>query len=356
MAAAGAGRAHTRIPSIEVLRGLAALSVTWFHLTNGYEGNWVRDSGRYGWLGVEAFFVISGVVIPLSIRAGFPSFSIRDFPVYMARRLIRLEPPYLISVLLVIALWELSSRAPGFAGEPPSWTVPQVLSHIAYATPLTPWDWLQPVYWTLAYEFVFYIVVGLVFWVFGYRRFDLWASAVGFLLSTVWIGWIPPLALLFVVGIAVFRRIAMEERFLLTCLAFAGCAFVMYLRGYGLHAGVGVGVALVILATRDWALTHAAWQPLLWLGTCSYSLYLVHLPIGGRVVNLFGRYIPDTATAMFFLSFAGLTVSLLAAIAFWWLFERWAILLSRRAAPGAMKRAAISGIASTRSRLGLRGD
>lgn len=37
-----------RIESVEVLRGLAALAVTWFHLTNGYDYNWVRASGSHG--------------------------------------------------------------------------------------------------------------------------------------------------------------------------------------------------------------------------------------------------------------------------------------------------------------------
>jgi hypothetical protein len=49
-----------RIRSVEVLRGLAALAVTWFHLTNTYDAHWVCESGRFGWLGVEDFLLYLG--------------------------------------------------------------------------------------------------------------------------------------------------------------------------------------------------------------------------------------------------------------------------------------------------------
>ena len=79
----------------------------------------MRASGCYGWLGVEVSFVISGLVIPLAIHRSFDRFSLQDFPAFMVRRLVRLEPPYLVSVVMVILLWELSVRAPGFAGGSP---------------------------------------------------------------------------------------------------------------------------------------------------------------------------------------------------------------------------------------------
>lgn len=69
-----------KIAIVEVIRGLAALAVAWFHLTGTYPSGWVRASGSYGWLGVDAFFVISGFVVPYSIHRGFATYTVRDFP------------------------------------------------------------------------------------------------------------------------------------------------------------------------------------------------------------------------------------------------------------------------------------
>jgi peptidoglycan/LPS O-acetylase OafA/YrhL len=106
-------RSGERLAGIDALRGAAALSVAWFHLTNTFAGA-SREAGAAGWLGVDCFFVISGFVIPLSLhRAGH---GLAQFPAFMAKRLIRIEPPYLASLALVVALQVASSHAPGFAG------------------------------------------------------------------------------------------------------------------------------------------------------------------------------------------------------------------------------------------------
>lgn len=54
-----------RLQHLDALRGLAAFSVVWFHLTaSGYGQEW-SNFGKYGYLGVHVFFVISGFIIPL---------------------------------------------------------------------------------------------------------------------------------------------------------------------------------------------------------------------------------------------------------------------------------------------------
>ena len=90
-----------RVVVIDVLRGFAALAVTWFHLTNIYEWSWLRHSGNYGWLGVEVFFVLSGFVIPYSIAHTYRGYTHADFPSFFVRRVVRLEPPYILSILFV---------------------------------------------------------------------------------------------------------------------------------------------------------------------------------------------------------------------------------------------------------------
>jgi peptidoglycan/LPS O-acetylase OafA/YrhL len=47
-------------------------------------------------LGVSIFFFISGFVLPLSLAKNY---SLRDFPRFMAKRMLRIEPTYLASLI-----------------------------------------------------------------------------------------------------------------------------------------------------------------------------------------------------------------------------------------------------------------
>ncbi|WP_299938731.1 acyltransferase [uncultured Pelagimonas sp.] len=287
-------------------------------------------SGAYGWLGVEIFFVISGFVIPLSILQSYERFSLSDFPEYMMRRLVRLEPPYLLSILLVVILWELSALAPGFAGAPPDWSFWQILSHVGYVIPLTPFAWLQPVYWTLAYEFVFYLLAAAFFPVFSHAAVWRWLLAVGAVSGLCLVGMLPPLSLLFPIGIAVFRRIALKDPLWVLAMSMILAGGSLAILGKPLEAAAGSVTALVILATAHVRLEGSGWRPFFWLGSLSYSIYLLHLPIGGRVVNLSRRFLPETTWAEFSMSCVGLLLSLAAAAVFWRLVECPAIHLSRQ--------------------------
>ena len=81
---------HQRISIIEAMRGLAAASVALFHFSVQLDLA-ARDAFFYGWVGVDVFFVISGFVIPLSLYGR--GYTIQQFPQFMMRRLVRLEPP-----------------------------------------------------------------------------------------------------------------------------------------------------------------------------------------------------------------------------------------------------------------------
>lgn len=322
-----------KIEVVEYLRGMAALAVTWFHLTNSYStDSWVRVSGSLGWLGVEVFFVISGFVIPLALARTYEHYSIRDFPNFLGRRIARIEPPYLVSVALTIALWHLSSATPGFAGQDPDWTAPQLLAHAFYLVPLTDRTWLQPVYWTLAWEFAFYLVMGVVFPLIG-RSASLSAALLltGLLLLAVTAALISPYALLFVAGFWVFRSIDEAASVSARTTGVACAALAMVVAGMESPALAVTGslTALAMIALREWRAPRCLHGVLATLGTLSYSLYLTHVPVGGRVVNLGKRFV-DAPAAEMVLSLVALGVSL----AFAWLFHRWieapAVRASRR--------------------------
>src|SRR3569832_1975532 len=86
-----------RIEILDWLRGLAALAVAWFHFTVGgplVPDGAFKEAGQFGRHGVDAFFVISGFVIPYSMsRGGYRGW--KDSLRFVFKRLARLEPPYL---------------------------------------------------------------------------------------------------------------------------------------------------------------------------------------------------------------------------------------------------------------------
>src|ERR1700761_6863297 len=120
-----------RLPTLDALRGLAALSVMWFHFTKhmipSIGTGVVYTSGRYGWLGVEVFFVISGFVIPYAMhRAGY---TISCYGKFLLKRITRLDPPYLLSIVFIIAYQYVLTRRSSYQGPPFQISLSQVLCH-----------------------------------------------------------------------------------------------------------------------------------------------------------------------------------------------------------------------------------
>lgn len=137
--------------------------------------------------------------------------------------------------------------------------------------------------------------------------------------------------MLFVMGIAVFRHRVLAERTVQTLLPIAG-AFVAIAINERLEIALaGAATALVIMVWGSARLpSRAPVRIALWFGTM-YSLYLVHVPIGGRVVNLGERFIGGSAAEMLLLSLAALVVAVLFAAGFARLVERPALRAASRA-------------------------
>jgi peptidoglycan/LPS O-acetylase OafA/YrhL len=308
-----------RIEVVEALRGIAALAVAWFHFTHGaglLEDGWLKSTGDYGWLGVEVFFVISGFVIPYSMhRGGFRLGP--DVGTFLGKRVLRIEPPYIAAVLVTVALWYASAATPGFRGAAPHLTWGQVASHAGYLTAILGFNWLNPVFWSLAIEFQFYLFAALAYPAFAHASRTMRVATLGAFCacaaaipSPIFLfGYAP----LFALGIVAFWRYAGLERGPAWWFAFAAACAVA---GWGLApamAAAGIATALAITLVR---LPRV--RVLAFLGAISYSLYLLHAPFGGRVVNL-GARVADTLAAQLAVLACALAVSIAAA----WLLWRW---------------------------------
>jgi peptidoglycan/LPS O-acetylase OafA/YrhL len=98
-----------RIPELDGLRGLAAVMVILHHISQSYSfsaaGSILRlwlDVTHAGWIGVDVFFALSGFLITRILLATHthPHYY-RNF---FARRVLRLAPPFLITLALVALL------------------------------------------------------------------------------------------------------------------------------------------------------------------------------------------------------------------------------------------------------------
>lgn len=312
-----------RVEIVDPLRGLAAAGVAWFHLTNGSQllpaDSWLRASGAYGWLGVEIFFVISGFVIPYSMSGG--NFrSPRHLGVFFAKRVTRLDPPYLAAIALTLGLSYASALAPGFAGQQPTVSAPQLLAHLGYLNAFLGFEWLSPVFWTLAIEFQFYILIALSYPLFRSERRAVRLAALALLGGSGLVVADGSLVFryggLFAMGIAAFQwRVGMWR----------AATFGAILTGLTAAAALSLGwlpaltglVAVTLIAVVN--VRRFAWPAL--LGSISYSLYLLHVPVGGRIVNLGTRYADSPVSQVAVLAVAALS-SLAAAYALYRLVER----------------------------------
>jgi peptidoglycan/LPS O-acetylase OafA/YrhL len=154
-----------RVAILDVMRGFAAAAVAWFHFTHAgglLEDGWLKGSGSYGWLGVEVFFVISGFVLPYSLWKGRYRLG-DDTATFLVKRLVRLEPPYLITLAITVGLLYGSAATPGFRGPPPNVSPAQLLLHVGYLNSYFGYPSLSPVFWTLAIELQFYLLLAFTY-------------------------------------------------------------------------------------------------------------------------------------------------------------------------------------------------
>lgn len=342
-----------RFVTLDALRGLAAMAVVVFHLRGAIERStpdwapgWLDTLFAHGYLGVDVFFVISGFVIAHSVRGA--EYTLGYLGRFALRRSFRLDPPYWCAIaleigLIFIGLWLIPSLGT------PVPSVPQVVAHLFYAQNLLGYGDVQEVFWTLCFEVQFYVAFVLMLVV--------WQQLRGRLSPRVAVG---ALALLFVLSLAVRFAPGFPElrgwalirwyQFFLGALTYwtirGRCSTGHLLLAWAVIAltaaspfatglefvAVAVSAGMLIVARRGQLGTLLGGPVLQYFGRQSYSLYLLHGPIGWRVVSLgqtlLGQQVtPAMAWALFAL---GLACSVAAADMLWRLVERPSIGWSKR--------------------------
>jgi peptidoglycan/LPS O-acetylase OafA/YrhL len=290
----------------------------------------VADLSSFGHLGVPVFFVISGFVIPWSVRNS----TTRELSYlrFLGKRLGRVHPPFLAACLMGIFLNWLSIQMPGYKGNLPADYLSAALSSLTtdsfYLSSIVGRSWILLVAWTLAIEVQFYLMAGVLAPRLGPQgSVTTWAVAMFTGCLAAWLipmpAWIFHFLPLFAMGwCAVWIRTNPRR-----VIPWIVCGFAGACSGY-LHDGV---TALAAAVTFGVICLNVARVPRVfgWLGAISYSLYLVHVPVGGRVINFGFRYASGESGRLLLMIFAAL-VSVLAAWVFFVVIERPCHCWSRR--------------------------
>lgn len=328
-----------RIPLAHSLRGLAALWVVLFHVQ---EGNHIESLLNVmpefvsasifgaGHFGVPIFFVLSGLVIARS--GAVAGASLKALLGFLYHRLIRLSPPYFVSIGVV--LMALLFKAWVLHKDVAFPTVFELLSHLLYVQDIVGANTILPVYWTLAIEVQFYIVYGMVMLIshslqnrYSFARVEesiiigacvfavMWP--LGIIETSVYPGSFLTTWYLFLMGVLTYKVMNGQKwanGMYIVYVGVLGGIGVMNHDGFTI-AGVLSSLILLLAVQRRHSFEWTGMWGLSYLGLISYSLYLLHSPVTGTtyavVRKVFGYGL--------FADVLGLFATLVASIAVAWI-------------------------------------
>ncbi len=323
----------SRNERIDIIRGIAICGVLVLHFTLAYG---LRDSplgvllpawllkgialnGNYG---VTMFFAVSGFLITAISLRRWGSLSKIDLPTFFVYRAVRIVPPLLPVLALIVVLGSLG--LPHFSNTDDGHRLPASFFVVAVGSVVTFWhnvlihrvgyfNYCLNVYWSLSVEEAFYFAMPLL--CRGLRRPEL---LLGVCITLVAIGpWYRSVhsgdEILYLYGYpACFDAIALgclaayaAHRRPATGVPAAACRVVggvaaatIYLTGIEGHVTWGFTVIALATATCLYGCAHAPplarsrsalTGPLRWMGRRSYEIYLLHIVVLAAMLNALPR-------------------------------------------------------------------
>jgi len=315
---------RNRLQELDAIRGLAALFVVIYHYTFRYYEIYPSDNRlpfvfEIGHYGVQAFFIVSGFVIFMTLEKTKRSL---DFIVH---RFIRLYPTYWISLFItfiLVTLFSLPGRETTFL----EFLANLSMVHTQFAIPS-----VDGVYWTLLFELKFY------FWMLLLYQFK-FLNKIEFV--SIGVLSIVLLSNLFGIDKTLIYKIA-NQAFIFEYISYF-ISGIMFYKIYSKHTTIFTYIALALALLTSLYINHfdhtyvilimytiffllafhklklIAWKPLVFLGSISYALYLIHQNIGYIILN----YGHSHGFSVILTTFIALSVSIFIASLITLVFEK----------------------------------
>jgi peptidoglycan/LPS O-acetylase OafA/YrhL len=291
----------SHITIVDTFRGLASLMVVIFHYvctTDYFTNDFLLQSFEWGRKGVQIFFIISGIVIPISLLKS--NYKPSKFFKFLWKRVLRIEPPYIVALALVIFYLYIRNFIPGATQVFEDFSFKRIALHIGYLIPFfREYGWFNDVFWTLAIEFQYYLYLALIFPLVIQRKlayritFYLLLIVPSFIyVDKLWVEFFPFWSPYFLIGIAYalffMNEIKRKEWLIITGIAgicvlyqngIVGEANGIKSNGY-FDVFIALGVVCITYFYADYKNKYTQF-----LGKISYSLYVIHYFTGGPIVN-----------------------------------------------------------------------
>jgi exopolysaccharide production protein ExoZ len=288
------------LSNLQVLRGVAALGVVFFHTDYRLAGDWHTE-----FFGVSTFFVISGFIMCLVTRNNADDF--------LQKRLVRIVPLYWLSTLAVLvvmfgfAIFDMSTWTSGLADRPGE----SLWSYVGRSLFFFPFEDKYPILnvgWSLNFEMYFYLIFAAALWidrraapfivvgtlvVLSFAGGAVCTAPVCHYLSFDYIQF-------FIAGIVLFQLhrhldAAAPQRPVawIGAILLAVCYGSQFVGPWwssamspGLYVAVATAAPMVIVASAlimERAGGAVTWRPLILIGNASYAIYLTHTIVGAII-------------------------------------------------------------------------
>jgi peptidoglycan/LPS O-acetylase OafA/YrhL len=357
------GVSTNRFAYVDALRGMAALWVVLYHFAGerrplppapalGEFFTGLLDRLHSVNVAIDTFFILSGFVI--AIHIGSSRITARYAGRFIVRRAIRLDLPYWTIFLIAIGCGWTSRLLLGdsHAAVPGDWR--ETFANVFYLQTLLGYKSYLPVAWTLCLEVQFYLsmlaILGAAQWIVARLgassaaemrwtlvaltpatlyslliRSGMIAAPVNGLVFDYW--FLVQLGIL--AGWAHAKQVSHGWFLSYACLIVGWFVFLHDAKSL-LSTLIGISVHV---GSRTGFLTNGlSWRPLQYLGRISFSLYLVHLVFGIRVLSLGYRISGPSASLLVCSGYllAAIGVSFVTAHFFYRFVEQPAQRLSQR--------------------------